>query len=579
MVDTGPRAAPSPETVAGKPAGAPMSDDRPESRATRLLIIDDNAAVRETFGYILRRAGYHVTEAADGAAGLRHLRGTPPDLMLTALEMPGLSGWDVAREACRLYPDLPVVLVTGNPDAREVETDLRGSVRAILLKPFGARQLLDVVGGLAAEHPSRRVRFRMQTGRQLSILLVEDNAGDARLIQEYLRGNPVARLAWADSLAAAQPHLARPDLDLVLLDLGLPDSQGLDTVARIVGAHPTLPVIVLTGRQDGALALAALTAGAEDYLVKGAIEPGVLVRSIQYAYERKRAELTLREAYEFSNQIVLHVQEGIVVYDRDLRYRIWNPFMEALSGIAAADVTGRHVHAAPQFWTQAGVIAALQRALDGEVVTLPEIAHCVAGSGREGWTTVTFGPLRDAQGMIIGVIANVRDITLRKQAEELLRSQSTMDELTGLHNRRGFLTLAQEYLKLADRNREAVLLVFADLDDLKTVNDTLGHRAGDQALQDVAAILRQTFRASDIIARLGGDEFAILAMESPMASREGLLARLQQNLAAHNAGRAMPLSLSLGVAGYDRDHPCALEELLARADAAMYAQKWEKRKR
>jgi diguanylate cyclase (GGDEF)-like protein/PAS domain S-box-containing protein len=498
--------------------------------------------------------------------------------MLTALEMPDLSGWEVAREACRLYPDLPVVLVTGNPDAREVEPDLRGSVRAILLKPFGARQLLDVVAGLAAERPSRRMRFRMQTGRQLSVLLVEDNAGDARLIREFLRGNPVARLTWADSLATAQPHLAQPDLDLVLLDLGLPDSQGLDTVARIVGTHPTLPVIVLTGRQDDALALAALTAGAEDYLVKGAIEPGVLVRSIQYAYERKRAEVALREAYEFTNQIVLHVQEGIVVYDRELRYRIWNPFMEGLSGIPAAEMMGRHVREAPSFWTQGGVTAALQRSLNGEVVAIPELSHRAAVGGREGWTTATFGPLRDAQGAIIGVIANVLDITLRKEAEELLRSQSTMDELTGLHNRRGFLTLAREYLKLADRNREAVLLVFADLDDLKTVNDTLGHRAGDQALQDVAAILRQTFRASDVVARLGGDEFAILAMESPLASREGLLARLHQNLAAHNAGRVMPLSLSLGVAGYDWDQPCALEELLARADAAMYEQKWEKRR-
>jgi diguanylate cyclase (GGDEF)-like protein/PAS domain S-box-containing protein len=544
-----------------------------------LLLIDDNAPVRETFGYILQRAGFHVREAAGGVEGLRRLRESPPDLMVTALEMPDLSGWEVAREARVLYPDLPVVLLTGNPDAQEVEPDLRGFVRTILLKPFGARQLLDVVGGLAAERPSRRVRFRMQTGRQLSVLLVEDNAGDARLIQEFLRGNPVARLVWADSLASAETHLAQPDLDLVLLDLELPDSQGLDTVARIVRAHPTLPVIVLTGRQDGGLALAALTAGAEDYLVKGAIEPGVLVRSIQYAYERKRAEVTLREAYEFSNQIVLHVQEGIIVYDRELRHRIWNPFMEALSGIPAAEVVGRHVREAPPFWSQTGVTAALERALNGDVVTIHEISHRVAGSGREGWTTVTFGPLRDAQGAITGVIANVRDITLRKEAEESLRSQSTLDELTGLHNRRGFLTLAEECLRLADRNREAVLLVFADLDNLKTVNDTLGHLAGDQALQDVAAVLKQTFRTSDVIARLGGDEFAILAMETPLASQESLLTRLHHNLAARNAGSAMPLSLSLGVAGYDWEHPCTLEELLARADAAMYAQKWEKRRR
>ena len=417
----------------------------------------------------------------------------------------------------------------------------------------------------------------METGPPLTVLLVEDHAAVARLVQELLRDHPTLRLTWVETLAAAVAHLQAAAVDLVLLDLGLPDSQGVETVTRVVQAHPALPVIVLTAHDDDALARAALTAGAEDYLSKGTIEPGMLVRAIRYACERKRAEAALREAHEYTNQAIRNAQDGIVVYDRELRHHVWNPAMEALSGVPAARVVGRHVREAPPPWGGATAVNTLQRALDGAVITLPEISYRMPGGGRDGWLAATFGPLREARGAIIGVIGSVRDITLRKAAEELLRSQSMLDDLTGLHNRRGFLALASPCLRMADRNRQAALLVFADLDGLKAINDTLGHGAGDQALRDVATILRRTFRTADVLARLGGDEFAVLVVDTPFASRDTVLARLAASLRTHNGSAPRALSLSLGVAGYERVHRCSVEDLLARADAAMYAQKGDKK--
>ena len=419
----------------------------------------------------------------------------------------------------------------------------------------------------------------MKTDRQLSVLLVEDHAGDARLIRELLQDTPELQLTWVETLAAALDRLARPGVDLVLLDLGLPDSQGLDTASQVSRERPALPVIVLTGRDDDALAHAALTVGAQDYLVKGTIEPGILVRAIRYAYERKRAEVALREAHEFTNQIVLNVQEGIVVYDRELRYQVWNPYMEALTGVPASGVVGHGPMDVYPFSRELGVAAALQQALGGEVVSIPEFSFRAPKSKRKGWATATFGPLRDVSGATIGVIGSVQDITLRKEAEEMLRSLSTRDELTGLYNRRGFLTLGPQYLKMADRNKQTALLLFADLDGLKAINDTQGHRAGDQALRDIATILQRTFRASDVLARLGGDEFAVLVMESWMKSAGKIKARLQRSLRGYNATASLPLSLSLGIARYDQEHQCSLEELLDQADAAMYEQKREKRKK
>jgi signal transduction histidine kinase len=124
----------------------------------------------------------------------------------------------------------------------------------------------------------------------LRILLVEDNPGDARLIRETLRdtGSPAFELHYADRLSAALPLLAARDVDVVLLDLSLPDAHGLETVTRALAAAPEVPIVVLTGLDDETVAIQAVQAGAQDYLVKGQVEPGMLSRALRYAMERKR---------------------------------------------------------------------------------------------------------------------------------------------------------------------------------------------------------------------------------------------------------------------------------------------------
>ena len=152
---------------------------------------------------------------------------------------------------------------------------------------------------------------------------------------------------------------------------------------------------------------------------------------------------------------------------------------------------------------------------------------------------------------------------------------SFVDELTGLRNRRGFFALAEQQVKLADRTKNGFLLPLADLDGLKSINDAFGHREGDLALIETARALKETFRESDIIARIGGDEFAVIAIEAGPDSAEIVRGRLSKNLEASNAGgsRRYTLSISLGIASYDPEHPCPIDELLAQADARLYEQK------
>ena len=180
----------------------------------------------------------------------------------------------------------------------------------------------------------------------------------------------------------------------------------------------------------------------------------------------------------------------------------------------------------------------------------------------------------------VGFRGIIRDVTRQKQAEEALKAMSLVDDLTGLFNRRGFFTLAEQELRIANRRKRGTFLLFADLDDLKEINDTFGHLEGDQALMDIARILKESFREPDILARIGGDEFVVLATEGAAeAGPELLMERLRKNLALFNEKSEHPytLSISMGIAIYDPGHPVPIDTLLVQADRNMYEEKHGKK--
>ena len=143
------------------------------------------------------------------------------------------------------------------------------------------------------------------------------------------------------------------------------------------------------------------------------------------------------------------------------------------------------------------------------------------------------------------------------------------------------MTMGEQQLKLARRTRRRLLLMYADLDNMKRINDRFGHMEGDAALIEAAAILREVFRESDIIARIGGDEFVILAVDSDGASPEVLINRIHQRCILANLKKARPyvLAMSAGSAEFDPDQPTTLEGLVAQADREMYTEKQKRQKR
>ncbi|MBE3109261.1 MAG: diguanylate cyclase [Acidobacteria bacterium] len=163
----------------------------------------------------------------------------------------------------------------------------------------------------------------------------------------------------------------------------------------------------------------------------------------------------------------------------------------------------------------------------------------------------------------------------RTRTENELRDLSLIDELTKVYNRRGFMTLGEQQIKVAHRTKKEMSIFYADLDDLKKINDTYGHDKGDAVLVEAAAMLRDAFRDSDIIARLGGDEFAVLAIDVAEGKATTLARRLREKIAARNSrpGQEYSVSFSLGTARYDPDKPCTLAELITSADRKMYQDK------
>jgi diguanylate cyclase (GGDEF)-like protein/PAS domain S-box-containing protein len=218
----------------------------------------------------------------------------------------------------------------------------------------------------------------------------------------------------------------------------------------------------------------------------------------------------------------------------------------------------------------------MRQRLDGEI---REIEYTVRGVRKDGRLIhLDVRSVRAEHNGRPAVIGTMVDITARKQFEDALRTLALVDDLTGLYNRRGFVTLAERQLSLARRKKQPLVLIAADVDGLKEINDRFGHAVGDQALVAAAAILKQTYREADIVARLGGDEFTVFPIEASKSSVDLLVERLDGNLRRYNERhqREFTLSLSTGVALLEGELSKDVQQLLSEADSQLYQQKRER---
>jgi diguanylate cyclase (GGDEF)-like protein/PAS domain S-box-containing protein len=407
------------------------------------------------------------------------------------------------------------------------------------------------------------------------ILLIEDNPGDVLLIQTMLSEAHERRfeVKSAQRLSEGLAQVERNGIGVILLDLGLPDSTGLQTLAAVQARAPEIPVLVLTGDDDEGLALSAVKAGAQDYLLKGRVDGAQLGRAIRYAIERKQAEHALRDAHKALSSLIDAAPLAIQVLDRAGIIRLWNPASEKLLGWQAAEVLGKP----PPYLLEQDMqhFAALMRlTLHGETSVGHEMT-CATRSGTVLDVHLSIAPQRLAGTAVTGAISMMVDVSERKRAEEVMVYLATHDRLTALPNRNLLDDRLVQAVHHARRTQSMVATMFIDLDRFKLVNDSLGHDQGDEMLEHVAQRLRSAVRADDTVARLGGDEFVVLMgaverEEDVTAIARKILKLLLQPITL--AGEEVAVSASIGIALFPRDGGTG-QDLLKNADSAMYTAK------
>lgn len=209
--------------------------------------------------------------------------------------------------------------------------------------------------------------------------------------------------------------------------------------------------------------------------------------------------------------------------------------------------------------------------------------------GRRTWVSTTKVPLRDRSGEVVGIFGISRDITERKEAERRVQEQAkllaeqaqtlerlaSLDELTGLYNRRGLTTIGEQLLYEARRTGGSLGVLFIDLDGLKEINDHYGHRAGDEALQATAGIIQAQTGPSDVAARVGGDEYCLLISHASTETVDAVAARIDTAVGDNNraAGKPYVVSVSVGRVLVDPRSPGSIGDLIEQADSMMYDRK------
>lgn len=437
--------------------------DKPTNRPIEILLVEDNPGdVRLTVealkdSKLLNRL--HIV--SDGVEAIQFLRrhgryhnAVRPDVILLDLNLPRKSGHEVLAEI-KSDPDLrniPVTIVTTSESDTDVQRAYESYANCYITKPVDFSRFMQVVQGFEDFWINIVKLPRVTENRALGVvrvLVVEDNAGDARLITEWLESGPaVFEVEHVGNLAAAQTRIHVGRTDVVLLDLGLPDSTGIETLQRIRQAAPQLPVIVLSGLDDQDLAIRAVRAGAQDFLTKGVHTEELLRRSLRYSMERKRTE-------------------------------------------------------------------------------------------------------------------------------ERLDFLATHDDYTGLANRNLLMENLRQAIAHSGRHKRYAALLILDIDNLKRINDTLGHSFGDEIIRSTAQRLSGCVRQGDTVGRLGGDEFCVLLADLAYEADVSLVAQkimqaMNQAFAIGQEELRMTVSIGGALCPQNGTEP---EVLLKNADVALYRAK------
>ncbi|MHB1378075.1 MAG: GGDEF domain-containing response regulator [Desulfurivibrionaceae bacterium] len=551
-----------------------------------ILVVDNHPVVLKLLVEFLKKQGHEVITAEDGLAALEILKKVRPDIVFTDLIMPNISGEKLCQ-VIRNRPELKNLhIIVYSATVLEDATNILnlGADACIAKGPFKNTEThiakviehIDrntlhelkgkILGGedLYKRHITSELLFSKRHYESIFNSMPEgvmEFTLDGKIFRANAAALALCGLREEDSLASSFPELFTGDHRERLHDL-------LHTLGHAPVVIGETEPILLNGKMVTI-----------DFLPSRDESHAFIIAILRDLTEKIATTRELEMMRRQQERILNAVGEGIFGLDTKKRITFANPAALALLDYEPHELVGARLREIVHACTPEN--------------NCPICSVCQDGFMRKGTETFwrkngTSFPVRYTSNPIVedykilGAVVAFADITERQKMEEKLRESAMTDELTFLFNRRGFMTLADKLIKISVRDKTDLLLIFVDFDNLKWINDSLGHSVGDQALIEAATLLGDTFRLADVVARLGGDEFVILCTDnSALGNEETILNRLRENIDKTNrlTTRQYRLSLSVGVGRYEHQAPCSIDELLRRADQAMYHNKEDKKAR
>lgn len=415
----------------------------------------------------------------------------------------------------------------------------------------------------------------------IRVLIVEDSEVDTELlIGELKRGGYQPVHERVETIESMKRALRDHSWDMIISDYTMPQFRGTSALALVRGSGDDIPFIFFSGTMDENMAVAAVKAGANDYIIKTNLQrllPAVdrELREAEARRERKKATEALRESTQTLQAIVQSSPLAIIVIDPAGNVRMWNPAAEQIFGWNEKEIVGRPLPIIPEdrkkafdeIWTSV---------LQGQKLVNMELHH-KRKDGSLVDTSLSTSLLKDDKGEISGVMQIIADVTDRNLSEATIHHMAYYDTLTELPNRSFFRNCLQQAILAKPLGTRSAAVLLIDLDRFREINDTLGHDRGDILLQQIGRRLRAAVNESDTISRMGGDEFAVLL--PVVDEKEAILSaeRIQKALEEPFLIEGIPIVIeaSIGIS-LSPDHGENPDGLIQRADVAMYVAKEKK---
>jgi diguanylate cyclase (GGDEF)-like protein/PAS domain S-box-containing protein len=419
-----------------------------------------------------------------------------------------------------------------------------------------------------------------------TVLLIQNGVADGAAVRDALvnsRDEPFL-VVWVRNCAdgidvLAQTKTQEPDtnrITAILVDLSLPDSNGIETFGRLIQEAPHIPILLLTTLQDEEVAKLAVQGGAHEYLLMDRLDTYLLPKAVSRMIERAANTETLFEEKERAQITLDSIGDAVVSTDVTGQVTYLNVVAERLTGWSQQEAAGRPleevfriIDGSTRHEARNPMAFAIR---ENKTVGLTPNCVLVRRDGVESPIEDSAAPIHDRLGLVTGAVMVFHDVSEARATSLRISHLALHDSLTGLPNRTMLNDRLTEALALAQRYQRELAMLFLDVDRFKFINDTLGHVIGDRLLQSIAHRLLDCVRASDTVSRQGGDEFVILLPEVAHARdatvcADKVLETIRSPYLIDN--HELHVTASIGIVTYPGDGADA-ETLMKHADFAMY---------